>query len=142
MFKLHEIVQSWKLNPKGWRIAPEGLPWITAGSKVKLKGECVFSSQPKHIGDDFSAGNCFSAGDDFSAGYNCADPVIIGFADGYWKQVCHVNGVAYIGAGCRWFTLDEAKKHWENHTKNRELTLCLLQSAYAIAKLKGWKTDE
>ena len=34
--------------------------------------------------------------------------------------------------------LAEAIKHWESHNKNRDLTLCLMQSAIHIAGLKGW----
>jgi hypothetical protein len=47
--------------------------------------------------------------------------------------------VAYIGAGCRWFTLDAAIEHWSHHEANRDLALCLMQSAIAIAGLRGWK---
>ena len=47
--------------------------------------------------------------------------------------------MAYIGAGCRWFTLGAAIKHWGNHTDDRAMTMCLMQSAVAIAGMRGWK---
>ena len=72
-------------------------------------------------------------------GASARSAVDIGFADGYRKCIAEVNGIAYIGAGCRWFTLAEALKHWGNHAENRRLTMCLLESAKAIATLNGWK---
>jgi hypothetical protein len=45
--------------------------------------------------------------------------------------------VAYIGAGCHWFTLHDALLHWANKP-DRELTMCLMQSAIYIAGLRGW----
>jgi hypothetical protein len=49
--------------------------------------------------------------------------------------------VAYISAGCRWFTLSEAIAHWSNHAKDRRHTVCLLESAKAIATMRGWKWE-
>ena len=71
-----------------------------------------------------------------------SEVIDLGSADGYRKCIANVNGVAYIGAGCRWFTLSEAVKHWESHDENRDLTLCLMQSAIHIAGLKGWAFSE
>ena len=66
----------------------------------------------------------------------------VGFADGYYKDLCAVGDVAYIGAGCRWFTLGEALRHWGNHKENRQDTLDLMQAAVAIAKRRGLKLEE
>lgn len=49
--------------------------------------------------------------------------------------------MAWIGAGCRWFTLAEALKHWGAHDEDRSLTLCLMQAAKAVADLRGWKYE-
>jgi hypothetical protein len=61
----------------------------------------------------------------------------LGFADGYRKCIAEIDGVAYIGAGCRWFTLDAAIKHWSNKD-GRVLTMCLMMAAVHIAAVKGW----
>ena len=79
-----------------------------------------------------------SIGNDARLGDGASEAIDLGFTDGFRKCVANVRGVAYIGAGCRWFTLDDAIKHWESHDENRDLTLCLLQSAIHIAGLKGW----
>lgn len=62
----------------------------------------------------------------------------LGLVDGYRKCISEVAGVAVVTAGCRTFTLDEALEHWGNHFLNRDLTMCLLESAQAIARLRGW----
>ena len=60
----------------------------------------------------------------------------LGFADGYRKCIANVKGVAYIGAGCRWFTLAEALRHWDNKPGRIE-TMCLMQSAIYLAGYHG-----
>ena len=65
----------------------------------------------------------------------------VGFADGYYKDLCAVGDVAYIGAGCRWFTLGEALRHWENHPEERQDTLDLMKSAVAMAERRGLKRE-
>ena len=92
------------------------------------------------IGYGASIGDDASIGDGASIGPNSQDAIDIGVADGYRKCIAQVDGVAYIGAGCRWFTLSEALKHWSGKG-DRVMTMCLLQSAVAIAGLKGWKHD-
>ena len=111
MINASEIVATWKKDGK-WSISPG----------------CNFSAK----------GNYVSLGDDVSLGDGCKNAVDIGFADGYRKCLAEVNGVAYIGAGCRWFTLADALKHW-GEKEDRKLTMCLMQSAIAIADLNGWK---
>ena len=44
--------------------------------------------------------------------------------------------VEWVGAGV---TLADALEHWGNHKEDRSTTMCLMQSAIAIAKLKGWR---
>jgi len=63
----------------------------------------------------------------------------IGHADGYRKTLCDLDGIAYIGAGCRWFCLQDALNHWSNHQEDRRATMALMQSAKALADLHGLK---
>ena len=63
----------------------------------------------------------------------------VGFVDGYYKDLCAVGDVAYIGAGCRWFTLGEALRHWGGHEEDRRATMALMEGAKALAKLNNLK---
>lgn len=65
------------------------------------------------------------------------EAIDLGWADGYRKCISQIDGVAWIGAGCRWFTLEDALKHWSTKP-DRELTMCLMQSAVFVAGYKGW----
>ena len=58
-------------------------------------------------------------------------------ANGYGKLICEIDGVAWIGAGCRWFTLADAIRHWTTHTDDRKETIALLQVAIALADQRG-----
>ena len=128
MILIEEVSRYWKRDGE-WRIAPACFAWIAEGHRIII-------GDGARIGDDASIGNGARIG-------NCASEAIdLGFADGFRKCLANVNGVAYIGAGCRWFTLDGAIKHWESHDENRDLTLCLMQSAIHIARLKGWAFSE
>lgn len=60
----------------------------------------------------------------------------LGAADGYRKVLCNLNGVAYIGAGCRWFCLDDALNHW-SAKPDRKMTMALMLSAEQIARDMG-----
>ena len=151
MLDLTALVSNWPINEHGWRVAPADCPHFPPGAWVRVGENCVagngFAAGYGFLaGDDFRAGNGFTAGygfragDDFRAGNNAVPIANIGTCDGYAKSLCSVNGVAYIGAGCRWFTLDEAIAHWSNHQSDRSMTLCLMESAKALAKLKGLRT--
>lgn len=103
-----------------------------AGCNCTIGDYCI-------VGDNFTAPESFVVGNNFRAGDNATGIAFLGITDGYAKSMSEVNGVAYIGAGCRWFTLENALLHWGTHEENRDMTLCLLESAKAIAKLKGLK---
>jgi uncharacterized protein YjbI with pentapeptide repeats len=60
------------------------------------------------------------------------------FSEGYSKTLCDVDGVAWILAGCRWFTLAEARKHWAERD-DRPITRAMLEGIAAVAKLRGLK---
>ena len=53
----------------------------------------------------------------------------LGFTDGWRKCLVTVDGVYYIDAGCRHFTMAEALAHWGDHEENRRITM--IQLAYA-----------
>ena len=53
---------------------------------------------------------------------------VLGYADDYWKTLTRRNGVLWINAGCRDFSLDDALKHWRK-APNRELTYALVKAA-------------
>ena len=91
------------------------------------------------VGDNFSAGSDFHTGDWFKAGDNARAIAALGYVDGFTKSLCAVGDVAYIGAGCRWFTLSEAFEHWSDHDQDRRMTLCLLEAARKMAALHGLK---
>ena len=78
-------------------------------------------------------------GYEVTIGHGATYITTLGFADYYYKGLSSLNGTAYIGAGCRWFTLAEAIKHWSNHEEDRSMTMCLMESAKAIADMKGLK---
>jgi len=54
-----------------------------------------------------------------------ADPLVT--CDGYAKVLCAVGDVAWIMAGCRWFTLADARE--------------MLDGIAAVAKLRGLKEE-
>ena len=126
--------------------------YFTAGRHFKA-GDSFMAGDYFHVGDLFLAGNNFKAGRWFTAGdrFRAADDLMawdyatgiacIGYADGYWKYLLAVDGVAYIGSGCRWFTLRNAIKHWSRHPEDRRATLALMESAKALAKLHHLKFE-
>ena len=152
MILIEEVSRYWKRDGE-WRIAPACFTWIAEGHRI-IVGNCARIGNyarigdgarignDARIGDDARIGNGASIGDGASIGNGASEAIDLGFADGFRKCIANVKGVAYIGAGCRWFTLDEAIKHWESHDENRDLTLCLMQSAIHIARLKGWAFSE
>ena len=62
------------------------------------------------------------------------------FCDSHHKTLFAVDGVAWILAGRRWFTLAHAKKHWAGR-EDRVFTRASLHSAVALAKHFGLKEE-
>ena len=98
-------------------------------------GDFFWAGVRFYVGINFRAGDYVCSGDDFKAGDNARFIAALGCVDGYPKSLCAVRDVAYIGAGCRWFTLSEAFEHWEYHDQDRRMTVCLLAAAREMAKL-------
>ena len=112
MISLDEATKDWQTYGI-WKIAPAGLSWIKEGARAIIGARS-------------------------SIGEKSSEAIDLGWADGYRKCIAQVDGVAYIGAGCRWFTLANALNHWENHSQDRTTTMCLLMAAISIAEVKGW----
>ena len=115
------------------------------GNSCRLGDECVLDTWCRlgnscRLGDECVLDTGCRLGDGCVLDKGAADPIDLGFTDGYRKVIAQVQGVAYIGAGCRWFTLEEAQEHWQ-HRGDRALTRCALEAAKAIATAKGWKTQ-
>lgn len=56
--------------------------------------------------------------------------------EGYPKTLCAVDGVAWILAGCQWFTLADAKLHWAERS-DRPLTRAAMLMASEVARQQG-----
>ena len=112
---------------------------IGDGSRI---GNGSIVGKDSHVGDNSILGDGSSIGDGSrigngsSIGNDASWARDIGFADGYRKCIANVHGVAYIGAGCRWFTLAAALRHWDNK-QDRIETMCLMQSAIFLAGYHG-----
>lgn len=92
------------------------------------------------IGARSEIGEGSKVGPDVVIGAGAADPIDLGYYEGYRKVIAQVNGVAYIGAGCQWLTLAAARRHWTGR-KDRPITIAMLDFAEAIAKQRGWRIE-
>ena len=119
------------------------LGWCTLGDGCTLGNGCRIEDGCRlgngcTLGNGCRIGEGHRLGEECTLGANATDPIDLGFVDGYRRCIANVDGVAYIGAGCRWFTLQDAIKHWERR-EDRALTRVLMEYAKAIANHKGWK---
>ena len=159
MIEAGKIAALWPKNDYGWSIAPSGLGWIAEGARARI-GEWARIDEGARIGEGaiidararIGEGAIIDEGARIGAraiidararigaqariGANASWALDLGFADGYRKCIANVNGVAYIGAGCRGFTVAEALRHWDNKPDRIE-TMCLMQSAIYLAGYHG-----
>ena len=157
MIELDKATAGWEKTSNGWLIAPAGLDWIEEGCWLKVGTGCTLGNgctlgdecrlghwctlgNECTLGDECRLGNECTLGNGCTLGRNASDPIDIGFADGYRKCIAEVDGAAYIGAGCRWFTVTKAIKHWSGKP-DRVLTMCLMAAARQIATTKGWRIE-
>jgi len=91
------------------------------------------------IGEGASIGEWARIGERASIGERAREAIDLGSYEGYRKAIAQIDGVAYIGAGCHWFTLEDAKKHWAGRAADRPITQAMLVMASEIARLKGWR---
>ena len=120
---MHELIKDWKIEVIAgveWRVSP-GVPWCAVGCRVRIAASA-------------SIGEGASIGAWASIGIKATFIADLGSYEGYRKVVCSLEGVAYIGAGCRWFTLAEAKKHWHAKKVGRQITHAMLSVATVIAE--------
>ena len=136
MISLDEATKDWQTYGI-WKIAPAGLSWIKEGARSSIGARAIIG-EGSSIGEWASIGARAIIGARSSIGEKSSEAIDLGWADGYRKCIAQVDGVAYIGAGCRWFTLANALNHWENHSQDRTMTMCLLMAAISIAEVKGW----
>ena len=135
VIEIGSIAAKWPKDDRGWSIAPAGLSWIAEGARVRI-GDNSSIGNGSILGDGSSIGDGSRIGNGSSIGNDASWARDIGFADGYRKCIANVHGVAYIGAGCRWFTLAAALRHWDNK-QDRIETMCLMQSAIFLAGYHG-----
>jgi NDP-sugar pyrophosphorylase family protein len=150
MIDLYKVSKKWKTDGV-WKIAPAGLHWIKEGSLVQIGegstigegsriGEGSTIGEGSRIGEWSTIGKGSRIGEGSTIGANANEAIDLGWADGYRKCIAHIDGVAWIGAGCRWFTLADALKHW-SAKEDRELTMCLMMAAVQIACFKNWSHE-
>lgn len=126
---MHELIQGWKIEVIAgveWRVSP-GVPWCAAGFRVRIAASA-------RIGVGARIGEGASIGEGARIGMNATFIADLGSFEGYRKVICSLEGIAYIGAGCRWFTLAEAKKHWNARKPDRAITHAMLSVATVISK--------
>ena len=106
--------------------------WIEKETNLSVSGNAWVSGNAQVYGD----ARVYGAISIMTGVYMAIAVACLGHADGYGKSLCNKDGVAYIGAGCRWFTLAEALRHWDNKPDRVE-TMCLMQSAIFLAGYHG-----
>ena len=108
------------------------------GGRARAFGDAWIRGDAKVLGDAQVPGGVVRSG----AHYTLDSVVLFGKCDGYTRIVCQVDGVAYIGAGCRWFTIADAREHWGGHADgSRDTAMALLEGAANIARLRGWSEE-
>ena len=160
MIDFHEYTKNWE-RAGDWRIAPADCPYMTEGALVRV-GKGASIGRWAHIGDEARigayahigaearisgwatigggvsigkwarVGEGAIIGDRASIHSNAVFVYDLGVADGWRKCLVTVKGVYHIDAGCRHFTMDEARAHWENHKEDRRFTVAQLAYAQAL----------
>ena len=112
----------------GWRVLD--------GKHIKL-GAYVKLGIGVKLGNGVKLGDGVKLGNGVTLGIGVTEVIDLGHCEGWRKALACVDGVAYIAAGCRWFTLSEAVRHWADRG-DRPLTRALMIAAVKIAEIKGW----
>ena len=106
------------------RIGPD--TWIGEGAQI---GSHSSIGPGTEIDEGAYIGAKSRIGDSAHIYHNAVFVHDLGFTDGWRKCLVTVDGVYYIDAGCRHFTMAEALAHWGDHEENRRITM--IQLAYA-----------
>jgi len=112
--------------------------WASIGEGASI-GKGASIGEWARIGERASIGEGARIGERASIGERAREAIDLGSYEGYRKAIAQIDGVAYIGAGCHWFTLEDAKKHWAGRAADRPITQAMLVMASEIARLKGWR---
>jgi NDP-sugar pyrophosphorylase family protein len=153
---ISNIIKTWPVVD-GWSIAPSGLSWIQKGLRVKAGNGCRLGDgctlgngcrlgnyctlgDVCRLGNGCRLGDVCRLGNGCTLGDGCTNPIDLGVADGYRKCLAYVDGVPYIGAGCRWFSLDDAVAHWSNHDEDRRATQAQMRYAQELVRINKEST--
>ena len=131
MQNLSEIVKVWPVI-RGWSVAPEDFPFCKKGTRLLVQGDDATIGNGVKIGNDATIGNYATIGD------YAMDSVNLGFANGFAVHLAQVDGVAFIGGGCKWFNISEAVAYVIDRPERAEMLDRVLYAA-TIADRKGWR---
>jgi hypothetical protein len=70
--------------------------------------------------------------------YKAIGLIDCGCPDGYRFVAIRHKDRLMIRAGCRWFTVREARRHWAKR-RDRRATRAALEYAVEVARARGWK---
>ncbi len=111
--------------------------WAKIGSWAKIGDAATIGNWAK-IGDEAKIGSWAKIGDAATIGNWAADPINLGFADGFAVHLAQVEGVAFIGGGCKWLNIDNAIAYVTGRPERAEMLDRVLYAA-TIADRKGWR---
>jgi NDP-sugar pyrophosphorylase family protein len=148
MRNLSEIVKAWPVV-NGWSVAPEDTAFCVKGTRlmvgngVKIGNWANIGDEAKignwaNIGDEAKIGDGANIGDEAKIGDGAADPINLGFADGFSCHLAQVDGVAFIGGGCKWLNVTDAITYVTGRSERAEMLDRVLYAA-TIADRLGWK---
>ena len=108
-----------------------GDAWVSGNARVS--GNALVSDNARVSGNAWVSGNARVYGKIISATRT----------DGYTFTVFHDHEyVVHIAAGCRYFTIEEARQHWRatrGGTKLGDESLALIDHLERMAKLQDWQ---
>lgn len=104
--------------------------------------DCVFTNARMH-GADLSGANVDGVSFDEVEARHIGGIIMLGELD-TWIVTAHraSTGELRIKAGCRNFTLPEAKEHWDSDRTDRAEIRAALPFLEAIALNRGWRIDD
>ena len=143
MINISEIVATWPKDENGWSISP-GVEWCAAGNHIRC-GFGVVLGNGARVGDYASVGNFASVGNDARVGdYARSILADLGAEQGRgYGRAAYIaaNGAVRISAGCRDFSIAEARAHWGAadypDRKRGDEYLALIDYVERLAEING-----
>jgi hypothetical protein len=126
-------------------VAFETIPLRKGAHQTRDHGVCAMELVAWMAGEPHAKiwGACLTSADLSGADLSCAHGILaVGPCDGWMMYaVRHPDGPR-IKAGCRWFTVPEAREHWSNPDRaaHNALMLAGVDALLALAKAHGWET--